>query len=360
MIVPLGDTPDIVAVIPTLAGNLPRLRRCIDSLCESEVNTRLAIVIVWNDPRIDHVDLGPVTILEPGLNLGLPGGMNFARASITAPRLWIVQDDMTVAPNCLRSLIDRQDQADSPAIVSPVIVNEQGLVPAKSRAGTVRPDGVMDQWYPFEDLSPDAFDSDLHLDWVSLSGALVRCDAWDAVGGMDPAFYPLMHSDVDFGYRVTRTGMTVVLEPHAVISHERNGSTPSLFARFLYERNAERFEAKHRTPLSAESEDKAASTTEIASREASVMVVDFAQYAERYVDGTRDMISSLEESVAEHYQQFLNVQSQAQRSDAELKRCRKALDEAELRNRQLLASRSMRVTKPLRALGSLVRKLRQR
>ena len=360
MIVALDDTPDVVAVVPTLAGNLPRLRRCIDSVCASEVSERLAIVIVWNDPRVECVDLGPVTTLEPGLNLGLPGGMNFARASITAPRMWIVQDDMTVAPNCLRSLIERQDQADNPAIVSPVIVNEQGLVPAKSRAGTVRPDGVMDQWYPFDDLSLEAFDSDVRLDWVSLSGALVRCDAWDVVGGMDPAFYPLMHSDVDFGYRVTREGMTVVLEPHAVISHERNGSTPSLFARFLYERNAERFEAKHRTPSSAESEDKSESTTEIASREASVMVVDFAQYAERYVDGTRDMISALEASVAEHYQHFLNAQNQAQLSDVELKSCRKALDEAILLNQRLMASRSMRVTKPLRALGSLVRKLRQR
>jgi len=359
MIVALEDTPDVVAVVPTLAGNMSRLRSCIDSVCASEIKGRLAVVVVWNDPRVEPVDLGPVTIVEPGMNLGLPGGMNFAREFITAPRMWIVQDDMTVASNCLRLLMERQNQADNPAVVSPVILNDQGLVPAKSRAGTVLPGGVLDQWYPFEDLSPDAFDSDVRLDWVSLSGALVRCDAWDAVGGMDPAFYPLMHSDVDFGYRVTRKGMTVVLEPHVVISHERNGSTPSLFARFLYERNAERFEAKHGTPHSAESEDKSESITEIASREASVMVVDFAQYAERYVDGTRDMISALEASVAEHYQHFLNAQNQAQLSDVELERCRKALDEAILLNQRLMASRSMRVTKPLRALGALVRKLRQ-
>jgi len=360
MIVALEDTPDVVAVVPTLAGNMSRLRSCIDSVCASEIKGRLAVVVVWNDPRVEPVDLGPVTIVEPGMNLGLPGGMNFAREFITAPRMWIVQDDMTVASNCLRLLMERQNQADNPEVVSPVILNDQGLVPAKSRAGTVLPGGVLDQWYPFEDLSPDAFDSDVRLDWVSLSGALVRCDAWDAVGGMDPAFYPLMHSDVDFGYRVTRKGMTVVLEPHVVISHERNGSTPSLFARFLYERNAERFEAKHGTPHSAEFEDKSESITEIASREASVMVVDFAQYAERYVDGTRDMISALEASVAEHYQHFLNAQNQAQLSDVELERCRKALDEAILLNQRLMASRSMRVTKPLRALGALVRKLRQR
>lgn len=363
MIVALDDTPDVVAVVPTLAGNMPRLRSCIDSVCASEIEGRLAIVIVWNDPRVEPVDLGPVTIVEPGMNLGLPGGMNFAREFITAPRMWIIQDDMTVASNCLRLLMERQNQADNPAVVSPVILNEQRLVPAKSRAGTVLPGGVLDQWYPFEDLSPEAFDSDIRLDWVSLSGALVRCNAWDAVGGMDPAFYPLMHSDVDFGYRVTRNAMTVVLEPHAVISHERNGSTPSLFARFLYERNAERFEAKHRTPRSVESEERAESITEIASREASVMVVDFAQYAERYVNGTRDMISALEASVAEHYQHFLDARSQAvalearvHERDLEIEQCK--LDSQEAISR-LMKSRSMRVTRPLRFLGSLARIIRR-
>lgn len=364
MIVALDDTPDVVAVVPTLAGNMPRLRSCIDSVRASEIEGRLAIVVVWNDPRVERVDLGPVTILEPGLNLGLPGGMNFARESITAPRLWIIQDDMTVPPNCLHSLMERQDRSDYPAVVSPIIVNEQGVVPAKSRAGTVRSDGVLDQWYPFEDLAPAAFDPEVHLDWVSLSGALVRCDAWDVVGGMDPAFYPLMHSDVDFGYRVTRKGMTVVLEPSAIISHQRNGSTPSLFARFLHERNAERFETKHRPSGSAETETTSASIKETVSREASVMVVDFAQYAERYIDGTRDMISALEASVGEHYQHFLNIQSQAVALEAQVHERDRQIEQCQLDSQeaisQLMASRSMRVTKPFRAIVTLIRKMRQR
>ena len=58
MIVSLANDPDIVAVVPTLAGNLPRLRACIDSVCASEIEERLAIVVVWNDPRVERVDLG--------------------------------------------------------------------------------------------------------------------------------------------------------------------------------------------------------------------------------------------------------------------------------------------------------------
>jgi len=363
MIVSLESDPDVVAVVPTLAGNMPRLRSCIDSVCASEIEGRLAIVVVWNDPRVERVDLGPVTILEPGLNLGLPGGMNFARESITAPRLWIIQDDMTVSSDCLTALIERQERSDNPAVVSPVILNEIGAVPAKSRAGTVRPDGVPDQWYPFEDLAPEAFDPEFHLDWVSLSGALVRCDAWDAVGGMDPAFFPLLYSDVDFGYRVTRKAMTVVLEPSAIISHQRNGSTPSLLGRFLFERNGKRFETKHQPNRDLETDYQSVPILEIVSREASLIIIDFAQYSERHIDGMTDMISALEASVAEQHQHILNVQSRAEALEAqvhernlEIEQCRLDSDDAISR---LMASRSMRVTRPLRFFGRLARIIRR-
>jgi GT2 family glycosyltransferase len=363
MIVSLENDPDVVAVIPTLAGNMPRLRACIDSVCASEIEGRLAIVIVWNDPRVERVDLGPVTIFEPGLNLGFPGGINFARESITAPRLWIIQDDMTVSSDCLTALIERQERSDNPAIVSPVILNEQGLVPAKSRAGTVRPDGVPDQWYPFEDLVPEAFDPEFRLDWVSLSGALVRCDAWDAVGGMDPAFFPLLYSDVDFGYRVTRNGMIAVLEPSAIISHQRNGSTPSLLGRFLFERNGKRFQTKHQPNRDLETDYKSVPISEIVGREASQIIIDFAQYSERHIDGMTDMISALEASIAEQHQHILNVQSRAEaleaqvhERDREIEQCR--LDSQDAISR-LMASHSMRVTRPLRFLGSVARKIRR-
>lgn len=371
MIVPLGDAPDVVAVIPTLAGNLPRLRSCLDSVCGSRFDGRLSVVVVWNDPRVPVTDFGTVTILHPGMNLGLPGGMNFARQSVTAPRMWIVQDDMTVAAECLTELVRRQDLSDAPVIVSPVILNEHGNVPERSRAGTITADGVMDEWYPFEECPPEDLDPDVGLDWVSLSGALVRCDAWDAVGGMDPAFYPLMHSDVDFGHRVTSSGMKVVLEPKAVISHERNGSTPSLFARFLYERNSERFEMKHRLDLRTqtreidETPESLESTEAIVGREASVLIVDYAKYAESYVDGTREMISALEASVLEHHQHFLNVrgeldglQAAVHERDRGFDDVLVALEQERARNQQLLASRSMRITRPLRWAGSMFRRIR--
>jgi ATP/maltotriose-dependent transcriptional regulator MalT len=180
---------------------------------------------------------------------------------------------------------------------------------------------------------------------------------------MDPAFFPLLYSDVDFGYRVTRNGMIAVLEPSAIISHQRNGSTPSLLGRFLFERNGKRFQTKHQPNRDLETDYKSVPISEIVGREASQIIIDFAQYSERHIDGMTDMISALEASIAEQHQHILNVQSRAEaleaqvhERDREIEQCR--LDSQDAISR-LMASHSMRVTRPLRFLGSVARKIRR-
>jgi GT2 family glycosyltransferase len=245
VIVGLADQPDVVAVIPTLGVNLPRLRECLGALMRSETTRRLALIVVWNDPRQPVPEFESVTVLEPGMNLGFPGALNHARPRIDAEFLWVMQDDVRVEPDCLERLWSRISATDAPAVVAPVYLDSAGLIPINSRAGIVGPGGEMESWYPFESTAPENFDRSQRLDWVASSGALARLSAWDQVGGWDPDFYPLLWSDVDFGFRLTRAGHTVELEPDARVEHDRNGSTPGLLAHHLFARNGRRFREKH-------------------------------------------------------------------------------------------------------------------
>ena len=285
MIVSLDEGPDVVAVIPTLGRELERLRKCLESVQESSFDGRLAVIVIWNDPHRPVPDLGHVTVVEPGMNLGFPIALNVARNLVTAPFMWIVQDDQTVEVGCLQILSDRMQQTDRPAIVRPVVINEVGRIPATSCGGTLRDSGAINEPYPSADISPDDVDDDICLDWVTLSGALVRCEVWDEVGGMDPMFFPLQWSDIDLGYRITKSGSFAVLEPQAKVTHHRFGSTPTLFRRFLSERNRTYFVEKHRAGVSSESNTTVAETdvTELIARQASLLLVDFARYAEREI-----------------------------------------------------------------------------
>ena len=331
MLVALADAPDVVAVVPTLGGNVPRLLGCLESVAASEFSGRLAVLVVWNDPRRDPPDLGVVTILEPGLNLGFPGALNHARSRIAADFLWVMQDDVLVDPDCLRLLWDAMVGNGALGVVSPVTVNDQGLVPAQSRAGVLDADGGMAYWFPIADTERGELDTTHPLDWVASSAALVRTAAWDAVGGFDHAFFPLLWSDVDFGYRLGRAGFRSVLEPAARIAHEINGSTPGVLHRYLAQVQPERFRRKNflGEALPAELSADPGLVAGIAQA-ASLGMLDLASFATALEQESRAEIERLAREAAELW--------------AELGRVR--------------ATASWRVTAPLRAAKRLARRRR--
>jgi len=245
VIIELTAQPEVVAVIPTLGANLPRLRQCIDALMRSDTQRRLAIIVVWNDPRQPIPTFESVTVLEPGMNLGFPGALNHARRWINSEFLWVMQDDVRVTPSCLEHLWSRISESDAPAMVAPVYLDGDGLIPAACRAGTIGTDGDMDVAFPTVASTPENFDRNQRLDWVVSSGALTRLAPWDHIGGWDADFFPLDWSDIDFGYRLTKAGFVTVLEPNAHIEHDRRGSTPGLLGRYLSERHSRRFREKN-------------------------------------------------------------------------------------------------------------------
>lgn len=360
MIVSHHETPDVVAIVTTIGKNAKRLNRCISSICESNFHGRLAVVVVWNDFRQPLIDLHPATILEPGINVGYPAALNFARESFDAEFLWIVQDDMTVDADCLQKLVKRSHEVDEPAVVSPVVMNSDGLIPAFSRGGVVTPDVTMEYWFPLVDVAPSELDLTVHLDWVALSGALVHTDAWDDVGGMDPSFFPLLWSDVDLGYRLTQAGRPAVLEPTALVSHDRNGSTPPLLGNYLSGRNAERIARKNRNPIELPPINVRPEVVELVAREASFLVLDFPSHVENELLALRMQLAEMGDKVAQREIVLQELEVTGSIREGYVTALRSEVEELKNQNQQIMKSRSMRVTKPLRGFGSWVRNLRQR
>lgn len=280
MIVDVADGPDIVAVLPSLGVDTQRLLDCLSSVRASTFDGRLAVVVVWNDWRLPLPELGDVTVLRPGINLGFPGALNHVRSRITARYVWILQDDLTVEPGCLQSLLGRISAQDQPAMVSPVLLTEDGLIRPHCRGGVFESDGRLAYPVPREATPPAQLDLTGPLDFVASSGALARLSAWDEVGGYDPDFYPLLWSDADFCGRLLRAGHRIALEPSAIVDHVINGSTPGLLHGFLATTNLERFRAKHvlSSPEPIPDFDLDPVLAHRIAARASLVLIDFARY----------------------------------------------------------------------------------
>lgn len=254
MLVPIGDEPEVVAIVPTLGADLDRLARCLTSLDWQDTDTRLAAMVVLNGDDATAEEVAAISpaatcVEKPGLNTGWGGGLAFGRAvlaaqGVTPARLWMVQDDTVLAAESLAWLGFALDQDPGLGLVSPVALDAVGAIPRHSLGGTVSADCSEIWFYPGEDLTPDRVDGFEQLTFLASRGCLVRLDAWDQAGGTDPMFYPAYYADTDLGMALAAVGWRLRIVPEAVISHDRNASSPAPYARFLMHRNVELFRSK--------------------------------------------------------------------------------------------------------------------
>jgi GT2 family glycosyltransferase len=333
VLVALEDDPQVLAIIPTLGTVPARLARSVAALREQTSPTRVAVVVVLNtdqDVAVDPSVEADCTLLRPGLNLGWAGGLQLGRASsTTVSRLWLIQDDMTPGPGCLAALESELERDPDLAVVSPLVVDDVGMVPPRSCGGVLRREPLidMDHWYPAQPTAPEEIGELDTLDYVPSRGMLVDIAAWDAVGGMFPGFYPVIWADVDFCTAVREAGRTFGIAWEARTRHEGHGSTPSPFVRLLSERHRDLY----RTRWGVDSEVPRPARTPIPPALTEVIAIAAA---------------ALATDLAVRYSDLVRENEQAAGAVEEI--------------RQLRASTSWRVTRPLRLLGHLIRRQRPR
>jgi GT2 family glycosyltransferase len=142
--------------------------------------------------------------------------------------LWLLHDDCAPEPDCLGVLLSSAEVSPSVGLLGPLaldwsdprLVVEAGLSTDASGhrqtgLGPAEPD-----WHQFEALSHNSFTQSTEVLAVSSAGALILREAWDELGGYDPAL-PLLRDDLDFGWRLNRTGRVALCVPAARLRHAR-------------------------------------------------------------------------------------------------------------------------------------------
>jgi GT2 family glycosyltransferase len=136
--------------------------------------------------------------------------------------LWLLHDDAVPAPRALEellavaartsaALVGCKERSDSDPRV--VIGLGHTVDRAGRRAGRLVPAEV-------DQGQHDAVVATAPVLAVSTAGLLARRSAWEALGGLDPAL-PLLHDDIDLGWRAARAGLSVAVAPDALLRHAR-------------------------------------------------------------------------------------------------------------------------------------------
>lgn len=347
-------------------GVTERLLACLDSLMRHPSGTDFTVTCVVN-PRgtepepIDGLPAG-VRIVAPLTNLGWAGGLHAARSAMEPGAEYFVwvQDDMEVLDGWLDALVAAADANQDAAAFGSVGVDELGRANAFSAGAAVPPDR-MDLWNDTDttrELLPDA---PTRYDWVTSKGMLARLSAWDEVGGTDPRLFPLNHVDKDYCAHLRCHGWSVMLVPGARLRHAGDSSAPGQLRAFLPQWRSPRLDARWGAPLatlgsggvgvvahdcSAWSSADLDTIERLGAREAALMLVPF----------NRAVRLAHEKLLADVAAAQADARASWARGDAleaELAAAQARATGAEQEVAAMRASRSWRLTRPIRAIRRL-------
>ena len=234
---PVGVDPPLVSILVVTYQRHDLFARCFASLVAETRGMDLEFVVVVNGDRLEAVhrdaERAGATVLHPGVNLGLAGGLHAARAAAHGRYLLVVQEDVEVEAGWLPPLLEVFADDPSVGAVASRVELPDGTLQHEGYV-VVRDAGVLRAG------DPDRQGPRRAVDCAGTASLLVAAEAWDAIGGPDLDLYPLWYVDVDLGLALARAGWNVMVEPRSRVRHRAHSGTTGPFRAYLSHRNRPR------------------------------------------------------------------------------------------------------------------------
>ena len=174
-----------------------------------------------------------VRLLRTGGNLGYGRAANLGVPA--APGDWVVvaNPDVRWEPGALDTLLDAVARWPRAGVLGPMILSADGTLYPSARELPDLTRGIghalCGWWWPSNPWTAAyrrerGAPVERLAGWLSGSCMLLRREAFDAVGGFDPAYF-MYFEDLDLCERIGRAGWQNVYVPTAVIVHEGAAST---------------------------------------------------------------------------------------------------------------------------------------
>jgi O-antigen biosynthesis protein len=241
-----STTPPLVSILVVTYTQHELLACCLDRLEVAARGFATETIVLVNgvplQPEHYAAKARGAVVLHAPVNLGLAGGLHYARSHARGRYLAIVQDDVEVEQHWLTPLVSTLDCDPTVGAVGSRITLLDGEPFAD---GIVMPRGGVHSV-----VEPAARpDANWAVDACFSASCLVRADAWDSVGGANPRLYPNQQVDIDLGLRLAEGNWSVLIARESVARHLRNASTTSLQRRYLLRRNRRIVKRDHRRLL---------------------------------------------------------------------------------------------------------------
>lgn len=214
------ERPEIAVVLVTHDTREP--------LLDALASVRGAEVIVVDTASADGTAEAvrrafPEVKLLEGPNDGYGAAANRGIAACSAPFVLLLNGDVVVRPGALRALADHLAAHPRAGLAGPRLESPDGTLQRSCFAflGTARlavEKTALGRWLGRWSVHYGPDDRPRQAPWVLGAALALRREAFDAVGGFDPAFF-LYGEEVDLCYRLWQAGWEVHYAPAATVAH---------------------------------------------------------------------------------------------------------------------------------------------
>jgi N-acetylglucosaminyl-diphospho-decaprenol L-rhamnosyltransferase len=234
--------PSAVAVITVSYNSSTQMDAFLSSVRES-CGAEPSVFIADNDSRDVAVTQKiatkyKATVVTLTSNVGYGQAVNAVTDELPASfeAVLVANPDLSLSAGSLRAMLARLNDEPDAGAVGPRILNVDGSTYPSARAVPTLFGGAMhaalhkvwpgNPWsHAYRNDSPEHV-ALRDVGWLSGACVLVRREAFESVGGFDPAFF-MYFEDVDLGARLGRAGWRNVYDPAAVVTHIGGESTKS-------------------------------------------------------------------------------------------------------------------------------------
>jgi GT2 family glycosyltransferase len=197
------------------------LRRAIESVAEQSYPS-LDILVVDNMSRKSDAIAGIVStfprvrLIRNDRNLGFAGGMNVGIAAAAGEYVYLTEDDVSLRPGCLSSMMSYIETHPEAGLVAPVMYN-QSSGSVRSAGGTFALDSVF-KLKIITERAPGQGPQPFDVMYVPGASMLARTSLLRRLRGFRAEYF-LYQEDLELCIRVLKSGRRIVMVPTAGVDH---------------------------------------------------------------------------------------------------------------------------------------------
>lgn len=169
-------------------------------------------------------DEARVRVVRHAPNAGFSGGFNALREELArtgAPYAWVLADDVRVAPDALRLLVDAVAADPGVGLAGQLLLDALAPERVYFAGGWMKLDDPVPGWIEVGHEHADEIDDGTLSSaavrpcaWVTGASMFFRAAALRDSGGMDPSYW-LYFEDIDLSWRIRQAGWRIVVVPRA-------------------------------------------------------------------------------------------------------------------------------------------------